>query len=102
MKFLNELPEGTRIYTNEAAAVYLYTNRGAYVLPDLVDPVTGQERGGFEQGVENLQDDVLSGEAVLALFDVNKDENTKALYKILSEGLHLAFDKQQDEIYTAP
>ncbi len=103
MKFLNELPEGTRIYTNEAAAVYLYTtNRGAYVLPDLVDPVTGQERGGFEEGVSRLQDDVFSGEAVLALFDVNKDENTKALYKILSEGLYLAFDKQQDEIYTAP
>lgn len=102
MDFLNTLPEDVQIYTNEAAAVYLYTNRGARVLPDLVDPVTGQERGGFEEGVANLQNDILSGDAVLALFDVNKDENTKALYKILSEGLHLAFDKQQDEIYTAP
>jgi hypothetical protein len=101
MKFLNELPEGTRIYTNEAAAVYLYTNRGAYVLPDLVDPVTGQERGGFEEGVSKLQADVLSGEAVLMLFDVNKDAQTQAVYQILSEGLYLAFDKQNDTIYTA-
>jgi 4-amino-4-deoxy-L-arabinose transferase-like glycosyltransferase len=101
MKFLNELPEGTRIYTNEAPAVYLYTNRGAYVLPDLVDPVTGQERGGFEEGVANLQADVLSGKAVLALFDVNKDEQTKAMYQILSDDLYLAFDKQNDAIYTA-
>ncbi|HCR71190.1 MAG TPA: hypothetical protein DIW23_07095 [Anaerolineae bacterium] len=101
MKFLNELPEGTRIYTNEAAAVYLYTNRGAYVLPDLVDPVTGQERGGFEEGVSKLQADVLSGEAVLMLFDVNKDAQTQTVYQILSEGLYLAFDKQNDTIYTA-
>jgi hypothetical protein len=102
MDFLNSLPDDVKIYSNETAAVYLYTNRGGYVLPDLIDPVTGQERGGFEEGKSNLQKDILSGEAVLALFDVNKDENTKALYKILSEGLYLAFDKQQDEIYTAP
>ncbi len=101
MEFLRNLPEGTRIYTNEAAAVYLYTSRGAYVLPDLVDPVTGQERGGFESGVANLQKDVLSGEAVLALFDVSKDAQTQALYQVLSEGLYLAFDKQNDTIYTA-
>ncbi|KXK13074.1 MAG: Dolichyl-phosphate-mannose-protein mannosyltransferase [Chloroflexi bacterium OLB14] len=101
MEVLRHLPEGTRIYTNEAAAVYLYTQRGAYVLPDLVDPVTGQERGGFEQGVANLQADVLSGKAVLALFDVGKDEQTQALYKTLSDNLYLAFDKQNDTIYTA-
>lgn len=100
MEFLRNLPEGTRIYTNEAAAVYLYTNRGAYVLPDLIDPVTGQERGGFESGVANLQKDVLSGNAVLALFDVSKNAQTQAVYQILSEGLYLAFDKQNDTIYT--
>jgi 4-amino-4-deoxy-L-arabinose transferase-like glycosyltransferase len=101
MKFLQTLPEGTRIYSNETAAVYLYTNRPGYVLPDLVDPVTGQERGGFEEGVTNLQADVLSGEAVLALFDISKDPQTQAVYRILSEGLYSAFDKQNDAVYTA-
>lgn len=101
MKFLQNLPEGTKIYSNEVPAVYLYTNRPSYVLPDLIDPVTGQERGGFEEGVANLQADVLSGEAVLALFDVNKDEQTKTIYQILSDDLYLAFDKQNDAIYTA-
>ena len=101
MEFLRNLPEGTRIYTNEAAAVYLYTNRGAYVLPDLIDPVTGQERGGFEEGVSRLQAEVLSGNAVLVLFDVSKDVDRQAIYQILSEGLYLAFDKQNDTIYTA-
>jgi 4-amino-4-deoxy-L-arabinose transferase-like glycosyltransferase len=99
MKFLQNLPAGTKIYTNEAPAVYLYTNRPSYVLPDLIDPVTGQERGGFEEGVANLQKDILSGAAVLVLFDVNKDAQTQTVYQILSEGLHLAFNKQNDEIY---
>ena len=44
MDFLRELPEGTRIYTNQPGPVYLYTGRPSYVLPDLVDAVTGQER----------------------------------------------------------
>jgi len=101
MKFLQALPEGTRIYSNETAAIYLYTNRPGYVLPDLIDPVTGQERGGFEEGVANLQTDVLSGEAVLALFDISKDLQTQAVYQILSEGLYSAFDKQNDAVYTA-
>jgi 4-amino-4-deoxy-L-arabinose transferase-like glycosyltransferase len=102
MKFLQNLPEGTRIYSNETAAVYLYTNRPGYVLPDLIDPVTGQERGGFDEGKANLQEDVLSGEAVLALFNISSQgEEVHFIYKNLSEGLYLAFDKQDDAVYTA-
>lgn len=102
MQFLQTLPEGARIYTNEAAAVYLYTDRPAYVLPDLVDPVTGLPRGRFDEGVSELHADVLSGEAALALFDVDsKDEEVQSVYQILAEGLYPAFSKQNDEIYTA-
>ena len=44
MDFLSQLPDGTRIYTNQPGPVYLYTNRPSYVLPDLVDAVTGLPR----------------------------------------------------------
>lgn len=102
MKFLSELPEGTRIYSNETAPVYLYTNRPGYVLPDLIDPVTGLPRGRFDEGVAALQADVLSGEAVLALFDVNsRDAEVQSVYQTLSDGLHTAFSGQGDKIYTA-
>jgi len=102
MKFLRTLPEGTRIYSNETAAVYLYTNRPGYVLPDLIDPVTGLPRGRFDEGVSLLQEDVLSGEAALALFDIDShDEEVQSVYQILSDGLHPAFSGQGDKIYTA-
>lgn len=102
MDFLRGLPEGTRIYSNQVGPVYLYTGRPGYVLPDLVDPVTGLPRGRFDEGVAALQADVLSGEAALALFDVeSNDEEVQSVYRILADGLHPAFSRQGDEIYTA-
>ncbi len=102
MDFISKLPEGARIYTNQAPAVYLYTNRPAYVLPDLIDPVTLLPRGNFDEGARNLQNDVLSGNAVLALFDVDsQSEETRQIYEQLSKGLYLALQTQGDRIYTA-
>lgn len=102
MKFLETLSEDTQIYSNETAAVYLYTNRPGYVLPDLIDPVTGLPRGRFDEGVAELQADVLSGNAALALFDVDShDEEVQSVYQILADGLYLAFNGQGDKIYTA-
>lgn len=102
MKYLTELPEGTRIYSNETAPVYLYTNRPGYVLPDLIDPVTGLPRGRFDEGVAELQADVLAGNAVLALFDFDsQDEDVQSVYQILADGLYLSVNKQGDKIYTA-
>lgn len=101
MEFLETLPAETRIYSNETAPVYLYTDHPGYVLPDLIDPVTGLPRGRFDEGVTALQEDVLSGNAVLALFDVDsQDEDVQSVYRILADGLYLAFDKQGDKIYT--
>lgn len=102
MAFLRELPEGTRIYTNQPGPVYLYTDRPCYVLPDLVDPVTALPRAGYEEGVAALQEDVLSGEAVLALFKFgSEEEDVQTVYMQLSSGLFLAHDTHGDKIYTA-
>jgi 4-amino-4-deoxy-L-arabinose transferase-like glycosyltransferase len=102
MEFLRSLPEGTRIYSNQVGPVYLYTGRAGYVLPDLVDAVTGLPRGRYEEGIAELQDDVLSGEAVLVLFKFGAaDEDVQTVYMEISNGLYLAFDVRGDKIYTA-
>jgi 4-amino-4-deoxy-L-arabinose transferase-like glycosyltransferase len=102
MDFLSQLPERTRIYSNQVPPVYLYTGRPGYVLPDVIDPVTGLPRGNTDEGIALLQADVLSGEAVLALFDFgSQDEDVQLIHRSLSEGLYLAFDKQGDKIYSA-
>lgn len=102
MAFLRELPAGTRIYTNQPGPVYLYTDRPCYVLPDLVDPVTGLPRGNYELGVTLLHDDVLSGKAVLALFKFDAEaEEVQSIYIQLADGMHLAHESRGDRIYSA-
>ncbi len=102
MAFLRDLPEGTGIYSNQPGPVYLYTDRSGYVLPDLVDPVTGLPREGYEEGVAALKQDVLSGNAVLALFKFGSEsEDVQSVYTQLADGLYLAHDTHGDKIYTA-
>ena len=102
MDFLRQLPEDTRIYTNQPGPVYLYTSRPSYVLPDLVDAVTGLPREGYTEGVQALHKDVLSGKAVLALFKQGSEgEDTQSIYIQLADGLYLAHDSHGDKIYTA-
>src|SRR5688572_30602084 len=98
MAFLRELPEDVRIYTNEPAAVYLYTGRGNYVLPDRFDSATAQIRAGFKEGIVNMQRDINNGNAVLAIFDGG--EVSLADATLLSEGLYLAHKSAGDSIYT--
>lgn len=101
MDFLSQLPEGTRIYSNQPGPVYLYTNRPSYVLPDLVDAVTGLPREGYDEGVKALHEDVLSGNAVLALFKLGaEEEDVQSVYLDLSAGLYLARESRGDKIYT--
>ena len=99
MEYLSELPEDVMIYTNEPGAVYLYTGRGSYVLPDRFDSATAQMRAGFEEGVTKMQSEINAGEAVLALFDGG--DNAPQDIAVLIEGLHLGHKSAGDEIYTA-
>jgi len=99
MAYLRGLPDDVMIYTNEPGAVYLYTGRGSYVLPDRFDSATAQARPGFDEGVARMQEEINAGTAVLALFD--EGDNLAQDAAVLSAGLHLAHKSAGDEIYTA-
>ena len=99
MDYLNALPDNVMIYTNEPGAVYLYTGRGCYVLPDRFDSATALARENFEKGVALMQADIHHEKAVLALFD--HGENVSKDVPVLTEGLYLAHKSSGDEVYTA-
>ncbi len=99
MEYLRILPEDVMIYTNEPGAVYLYTGRGALVLPDRYDSATALARTGFQQGVQTVQMDVNEGRAVLAMFD--HGDNVSGDVSVLTDGLFLAHRSAGDSIYTA-
>ena len=98
MDYLSALPEDVMIYTNEPGAVYLYTDRGCYVLPDRFDSATALARENFEKGVAVMQADIHEGRAVLALF--GHGENVSNDVPALTAGLYLAHKSSGDEIYT--
>ena len=93
------MPPEISFYPNNPAAVYLYTGRGNYVLPDRFDSATAQVRSGFEEGFGLMQQDINNGGAVLAIFDGG--EVSAADAALLSEGLYLAHKSAGDSIYTA-
>ena len=99
MDYLSELPKDVMIYTNEPGAVYLYTGRGCYVLPDRFDSATAIARDNFEKGVTIMQADINQGKAVLALFD--DGENVSRDVPALTAGLYVAHKSSGDAIYTA-
>ena len=99
MDYLSALPDDVMIYTNEPGAVYLYTGRGCYVLPDRFDSATAIAHTNFEKGVALMQADIHQGKAVLALFDAG--ENVSKDVPTLTAGLYLAHKSAGDEIYTA-
>lgn len=99
MAYLRELPEDTHIYTDEPGAVYLYTGRGNYVLPDRYDSATALARQGFEEKLAIMRQEILDGRAVLVIFkggEVNVEDAA-----LFSEGLYLVHKSAGDEIYTA-
>ena len=99
MDFLNALPKDIHIYTDEPAAVYFYTGRGNYVLPDRYDSATALPREGFENGLNIMKKEILDGKAVLAIFQGGEvNEEDEALF---SAGLYLAHKSSGDAIYTA-
>jgi len=98
MAYLRALPEDVAIFTNEPGAVYLYTGRGALVLPSGYDSARAESIPGFEDGVARMQTEINAGRAILAIFD--HGENIANEVDALSEGLYLAHKSAGDFIYT--
>jgi 4-amino-4-deoxy-L-arabinose transferase-like glycosyltransferase len=99
MAYLRDLPPDIHIYTDEPGAVYLYTRRGNYVLPDRVDSATALPRQGFDDNLKKMRNEILAGKAVLALFQGGEADNQDAA--LFSKGLYLAHKSSGDVIYTA-
>ncbi|HEY3312384.1 MAG TPA: phospholipid carrier-dependent glycosyltransferase [Anaerolineales bacterium] len=104
MASLRELPAGTAIYTNTPPAVYLVTGRATRTLPTPIDPVDNLPRAEYQKDLAQMRSDLLSGRAVLALFDTSLEEETNSAQEIgdFSTGLKLLQKTQGDALYGKP
>ena len=104
MASLKALPPGVAIYTNTPPAVYLVTGRASRVLPTPIDPVDNHVRADYAQNVAEMRANVLSGKAVLALFDSSNLEDALGTQNIadLTNGLKVLQKAQGDILYGKP
>lgn len=101
MAYLRTLPPTVMIYTNETGAVYLYTGRSTYSLPNRFDPVTAQVRSGYEQGVAQIHQQILQGKAVLAIF-AGGEQSAGPDAAFLVQGLNPVSKSGTGVVYATP
>lgn len=94
------LPAHVSVYTNELDAIYLLTGRQAYQIPIWWDPVRAAPREDFEQQLAGMRTHLVSGEAVLVLFDTLSSQ--QAFFppqEQLVEGIPLVFRAPDGAVY---
>ncbi len=101
MAYLRIIPRTVMIYTNETGAVYLYTGRPTYSLPNGFDPVTAQVRSGYEQGVALMHQQIFQGKAVLAIF-AGGEQSSGPNAAFLVQGLYPVSKSGMGIVYAAP
>ena len=104
MTTLRNLPSETIIYTNTPPAVYLVTGRASRILPSAIDPVDNLPRGQYQQDLTLMHNDLLSGRAVLALFDTSSLEDALSIQDSANfvNGLEILQKTQGDILYGKP
>ena len=102
MAYLRTLPRTLMIYTNETEAVYLYTGRPTYSLPNRFDPVTAQPRSAdYEKGVAQMHQQILDKQAVLAIF-AGGEQSSGPDAAFLVQGLNPVSKSGMGIVYAAP
>jgi hypothetical protein len=97
---INALPPDTLLYSNSPTAIYILTDRPAYIMPTPIDPVDNQPRGNFDEGVAQMRADLMAGHTVLVIFQPELEN--AALLAQLTEGIPLFFKAGDGQIFGTP
>ena len=88
---VRSLPDLT-LYTNEPDLVYFQTGRTSYIIFGATDPVTGLERDGYAEWLEQARLRLMAGGAALVLInpdDLQASPEDRAMVDTLSAGLQV-------------
>jgi hypothetical protein len=83
---------GLILYTNEPDLVYFQTGRPSYIIFGATDPVTGRQRDGYDEWLEQARLRLTAGGAALVLIkpdDLLAGPEDRALIEALSAGLEV-------------
>jgi 4-amino-4-deoxy-L-arabinose transferase-like glycosyltransferase len=103
LQIIKELPPEMAIYTNSPPAIYHVTGRASRVIPTPVNPTSRQPRENYERSLAEMRAELLSGRAVLVLFDTSGIEDAFGDEIALQfDGLTLLVKAQGHVLYGIP
>jgi 4-amino-4-deoxy-L-arabinose transferase-like glycosyltransferase len=97
---IKALPPDTLLYSNSPTAIYILTDRPAYIMPTPIDPVDNQPRENFKSDLADLRADLLAGKTALVIFRPEL-ENPELLQQ-LTENIPLFFKAGDGQIFGTP
>lgn len=104
MQAIKELPSGIFIFSNRSSAIYLLTNKPAYILPTPINPATMQPREGYEEDVQLIRGLVATGKAVIIFFNYQEilaDPDSMGWLNDLTNGMQLIKQYSDGAIFGA-
>jgi hypothetical protein len=103
LQIIKELQPEMAIYTNSPPAIYHVTGRASRVIPTPVNPTSRQPRENYERSLAEMRAELLSGRAVLVLFDTSGIEDAFGDEIALQfDGLTLLVKAQGHVLYGIP
>jgi hypothetical protein len=98
---IEEMSSDLMIYSDRPTAIFLLTGHSAYTIPTSFDPVTASTRPDYQADLQRMHDDILSGRAVLILFDLSESQEPTDVQLVndLTTGLYLQRDYGTVKIY---
>jgi hypothetical protein len=97
---IKALPPDTLLYSNSPTAIYILTDRPAYIMPTPIDPVDNQPRASFNDDLTQLRADLLAGKTALVIFQ--PDLENPILLAQLTEGIPLYVKAGDGQIFGKP
>ncbi len=85
-----ELPSGRHFFSNRQTALYLLNDQPSYILPPMFDSASYSERESFEADKAWMDEEVLSGQAYVVVFnyrEMMEDEGDRQWLDLVLEGL---------------
>ena len=96
------LPAGKLLFSNRQTALYLLNDQPSYILPPMFDAASFSERENFELDRAWMDDEVLSGNAFVVVFnyqDMMEDEEDREWLETVLEGLPLYAEYRDGAIF---
>lgn len=97
---IEALPPDTLLYSNSPTAIYILTDRPAYIMPTPIDPVDQEPRENFKTDLADLRADLLAGKTALIIF--RPELENPDLLQQLTEGIPLYFKAGDGQIFGSP